>query len=770
MLPLPMTYLIFRAPSEEAGKTWMDALELSLRCSSLLTRTMSTPRGTSGPGYLKLMSTPRDEGDMHDEETPPTSAPAILKRNLNESEIESHFRGIEDEPQTDVENIADDFTRDSQDRGSSDSDSIFGPPSNENQSGRRSSVKKRGSDQADEPIIETTYVENSPDQEVFGAIGDPSGQTEEIAEENKSLLWCLLKQVRPGMDLSKVVLPTFILEPRSFLEKLSDYYYHCDILSQAAVEDDPFQRMKMVVKWYLSGFYKKPKGLKKPYNPILGETFRCYWRHPDTDSRTFYIAEQVSHHPPISAFYVTNRKDGFCITGSILAKSKFYGNSVSAILDGTARLTFLNRGESYTLTMPYAHCKGILMGTLTLELGGKVEINCDKTGYRTEMEFKLKPFIGGNDYINSVSGKIKIGKENLGTIEGHWDREIWYRDRKQQEGVRELLWCPTPDIRSKRLVRYTVPMESQDEFESERLWRHVSEAIFRQDQIAATDEKTILEEAQRKGAKERAAKMEDWIPKYFIQDPQTGEWIYRYADNRPWDPRTDVLQYERDYIVQTKTKHKTPNIIVKTNSVVSIEGVAGLKTAEDLLRRVNSQHGSNGINYTSSRHRTESGASDEGDGSKVRRQPAMSDSTEGSHSGDNAPNISNSKPHDIRSDPRAQNRAVGSSATVQFHPDSAGNTKDNSAPRFSIQKQILDPLNDMQRNNNEKLSTIEASLQAMIQRQERLETHIAGMNRALVAQRPTRLSRLLDYGHNFLIVLVVIIAQIVINVYGPFKK
>ena len=60
---------------------------------------------------------------------------------------------------------------------------------------------------------------------------------------------------------------------RSFLDKLSDYYYHADILSRAAVEAEPYQRMKTVVQWYLSGFYKKPKGLKKPYNPILGETF-----------------------------------------------------------------------------------------------------------------------------------------------------------------------------------------------------------------------------------------------------------------------------------------------------------------------------------------------------------------------------------------------------------------------------------------------------------------------------------------------------------------
>lgn len=42
------------------------------------------------------------------------------------------------------------------------------------------------------------------------------------------------------------------------------------------------------------------------------------------------------------------------------------------------------------MNMPYAHCKGILMGTLTMELGGKVTVECEKTGYKTELEFKLR--------------------------------------------------------------------------------------------------------------------------------------------------------------------------------------------------------------------------------------------------------------------------------------------------------------------------------------------------------------------------------------------
>ena len=31
-----------------------------------------------------------------------------------------------------------------------------------------------------------------------------------------------------------------------------------------------------------------------------------------------------------------------------------------------------------------------MIGTLTMELGGKVTIDCPKTGYKCELEFKLK--------------------------------------------------------------------------------------------------------------------------------------------------------------------------------------------------------------------------------------------------------------------------------------------------------------------------------------------------------------------------------------------
>uniref|UniRef100_A0A8C6UYE1 Oxysterol-binding protein n=1 Tax=Neogobius melanostomus TaxID=47308 RepID=A0A8C6UYE1_9GOBI len=544
--PLPSSHLIFRAASESDGRCWMDALELALKCSGLLKRTMiregkeDTTVATGGEHSINFYSLLRAHNmqGFQFNDSDHLKDPDLYsdKSDREQDHEESDAEGLEKSDESDSD------TSERQD------DSYIDLDPNEN-------------------LQETPYMEQS--HEELGEAGEAS-QTETVSEENKSLIWTLLKQVRPGMDLSKVVLPTFILEPRSFLDKLSDYYYHADFLSEAAVEENAFDRMKKVVKWYISGFYKKPKGLKKPYNPIIGETYRCMWLHQRTNSKTFYIAEQVSHHPPVSAFYVSNRKDGFCVSGSILAKSKFYGNSLSAILDGEARLTFLNRGEDYVMNMPYAHCKGILYGTMTLELGGQITITCEKTGYSAQLEFKLRPFLGSSDCVNQILGKIKLGKEVLATLEGHWDSEIFINDKKT--GTMETFFNPTPDLRQNRLTRCTVPPEEQGEYESERLWQHVTRAINNKDQTEATNEKFFLEEAQRKSARERKAKCEDWIPALFEQDPVTGEWHYRYADTRPWDPLNDLIQFELDGCIQTKVRHRTP--MVRSGSLISLSNPA----------------------------------------------------------------------------------------------------------------------------------------------------------------------------------------------------
>uniref|UniRef100_UPI00358DF730 oxysterol-binding protein-related protein 8-like isoform X3 n=1 Tax=Myxine glutinosa TaxID=7769 RepID=UPI00358DF730 len=554
--PLPSSYLIVRSASESHGRCWMDALELALRCSTLHKRT-STKDGKEAsvePGWNDMSGTPSslmpllNPSDMH---THP--------KHLTDAEQEGTpfagqgIRWDSPEPPNGLSPHPEESDEDGTAERTEDSDSdVSDRQDGGSQSG--GSHSNGGSPFSAESQTEwTTYVEEANEElgEFFFQVGE-AAQTETVSEENKGLIWTLLKQVRPGMDLSKVVLPTFILEPRSFLDKLSDYYYHADLLSKASLEENAYMRMKKVVQWYLSGFYKKPKGLKKPYNPIIGEIFRCLWVHPETDSKTFYIAEQVSHHPPVSAFYISNRKDGFCISGSILAKSKFYGNSLSAILDGEGTLTFLNRGEDYIMTMPYAHCKGILLGTMTLEFGGKVMIECEKTGYKAEVEFKLKPFLGSSDTLNMITGKIKLGKQTLCTLEGHWDQEVFIQENGSTAS--EPFWTPTVEIRNQRLQRCIVPQNEQFPFESEWLWQHVTQAILDRDQNLATHEKSLLEEAQRQSARHRKETGTIWLPRLFHQDI-SGSWHYRYSDTRPWDALNDVLQFEKYGVIRAKMKH-----------------------------------------------------------------------------------------------------------------------------------------------------------------------------------------------------------------------
>ena len=51
-------------------------------------------------------------------------------------------------------------------------------------------------------------------------------------EKHGSIITHLLSQVRIGMDLTKVVLPTFILERKSLLEMYADFLAHCDLFTK----------------------------------------------------------------------------------------------------------------------------------------------------------------------------------------------------------------------------------------------------------------------------------------------------------------------------------------------------------------------------------------------------------------------------------------------------------------------------------------------------------------------------------------------------------
>jgi hypothetical protein len=66
------------------------------------------------------------------------------------------------------------------------------------------------------------------------------------------------------------------------------------------------------------------------------------------------VAEQVSHHPPVSAFAFFSPENNLVIAGELRPKSKFLGNSAATIMEGTNKIALLDRPEDgeYVISMP----------------------------------------------------------------------------------------------------------------------------------------------------------------------------------------------------------------------------------------------------------------------------------------------------------------------------------------------------------------------------------------------------------------------------------
>uniref|UniRef100_A0A7N9CLZ9 Oxysterol-binding protein n=1 Tax=Macaca fascicularis TaxID=9541 RepID=A0A7N9CLZ9_MACFA len=365
-----------------------------------------------------------------------------------------------------------------------------------------------------------------------------------VMEDQRSIILHLISQLKLGMDLTKVVLPTFILEKRSLLEMYADFMAHPDLLLAITAGATPEERVICFVEYYLTAFHEGRKGAlaKKPYNPIIGETFHCSWEvpkdrvkpkrtaprspagcheHPvaDDPSNSYklrFVAEQVSHHPPISCFYCECKEKRLCVNTHVWTKSKFMGMSVGVSMIGEGVLRLLEHGEEYVFTLPSAYARSIL--TIPwVELGGKVSINCAKTGYSATVIFHTKPFYGGK--VHRVTAEVKHNPTNTIVCKAHgeWNGTLEFT---YSNGETKVIDTTTLPVYPKKIR----PLEKQGPMESRNLWREVTRYLRLGDIDAATEQKRHLEEKQRVEERKRENLRTPWKPKYFIQEGDG--WVY----------------------------------------------------------------------------------------------------------------------------------------------------------------------------------------------------------------------------------------------------
>ncbi|KAJ2846970.1 hypothetical protein J3B02_004276, partial [Coemansia erecta] len=315
----------------------------------------------------------------------------------------------------------------------------------------------------------------------------------------------------------RLSLPSQLLDPIPNLEYWN-YMDRPEYFVQISESDDEVERMLAMLAWWFSKLLKHKGKVLKPFNSVLGEQFFCQWQvggssnaeredaassnstnetlregtaasESGCDSQTAtveYITEQISHHPPVSAFVYRCKERGIEAAGYDHISAKFTGLSATVSTGSFCKgifVTLKNRdNEMYVGIHPMANIVGWLRGSLKVQFVESSYILCEKTGLATIIEFKEERWFGKNK--ENVSGKVfrydssKYGNQIaqwklkdipkscaiVATFGGNWDKRVAVKRTGSQE--RTLIDMTDLEVAGK-IVK---PLEEQDEMESRKIW------------------------------------------------------------------------------------------------------------------------------------------------------------------------------------------------------------------------------------------------------------------------------------------------------------
>ncbi|NWH17385.1 OSBL3 protein, partial [Grus americana] len=181
-------------------------------------------------------------------------------------------------------------------------------------------------------------------------------------------LWNILRN-NIGKDLSKVAMPVELNEPLNTLQRLCEELEYSQLLDKAAHTPNPFERMVYIaafaVSAYASSYYRAGS---KPFNPVLGETYECIRE----DKGFQFFAEQVSHHPPISACHAESVN--FAFWQDVRWKNEFWGKSMEIVPVGTTHVTLPAFKDHFAWNKVTSCIHNILSGQRWIEHYGEIII------------------------------------------------------------------------------------------------------------------------------------------------------------------------------------------------------------------------------------------------------------------------------------------------------------------------------------------------------------------------------------------------------------
>lgn len=307
--------------------------------------------------------------------------------------------------------------------------------------------------------------------------------------------------------------PAFILSSKSLVEYSSYWTEHPSIFVAPTKEKDPAKRAMLVLLWFLSTLKQQYSSRseqlgteKKPLNPFLGELFLGSWK--DNAGETTLISEQVSHHPPVTAYSISNEKHGVRLEGYNAQKASF-ARTIYVKQIGHAILHLDEFNEDYLITLPSLHIEGLITGAPYVELEKSSSIQ-SSSGFTAQIHYSGKGWVSGKKNTFSAS-LYPTGKESeiLYKADGQWSEGFSIKDASKNT-------VKAYNPKDTKVTPLTVaPIEEQDELESRRAWQKVATAIASGDMDTTAREKSIIENQQRDLRKKEREEKRDWERRYF---------------------------------------------------------------------------------------------------------------------------------------------------------------------------------------------------------------------------------------------------------------
>ncbi|KAI9738912.1 MAG: Oxysterol binding protein [Claussenomyces sp. TS43310] len=336
-----------------------------------------------------------------------------------------------------------------------------------------------------------------------------------VSESNKGSWTAFLKSIASfNGDLSSLTAPPFILSSTSLVEFSAYWAEHPSIFVAPASEQDPQKRALLVLKWFLSTLKQqyasrsdKYGNEKKPLNPFLGELYLGKWI--DAAGTTELVSEQVSHHPPATAYHISNDQHGVILEGYNAQKASFSSTiNVKQIGHAVYRLPAFN--ENYLITLPSLHIEGLIYGAPFVELNGSTYIT-SSSGYTAKIDYSGQGWVSGkkNSFAATMyrTGKAK---DILYTISGRWSKSFEIRAGTSKTVVDSYNAEATPTT-----ALTLEPIEKQEPWESRRAWSKVAAGIASGDMDLVGSEKSKIENAQRALRLKEQEEDRSWDHRYF---------------------------------------------------------------------------------------------------------------------------------------------------------------------------------------------------------------------------------------------------------------